>query len=97
MTNRDEYVEKMKKQIDLWNTQMAAWESAARQATSGARSELEKQMGIMQSRLDDMAFRMESLKGASTEAWREIANGADEARTAMHDAVEKARSRFKDV
>ena len=97
MTGRDEYVVRMKAQLDLWNTQMAAWESAARQATSGARSELEKQMGIMRSHLDDMAFRMEQLKGASTDAWQEIASGADEARKAMHDAVEKARTRFKDL
>jgi len=97
MTSRDEYVESLKSQLDLWNTQMAAWESTARQATSGARSELEKQVGIMRSRLDDMVFRMELLKGASTDAWQEIANGADEARKTMHDAVEKARSRFKDL
>ena len=97
MTSRDDYVERMKAQLDQWNAQMAGWESAARQARSDARGELEKQIGIMRSRLDDMVFRMEQLKGASTEAWQEIARGADEARKSMHDAVEKARSRFKDV
>jgi flavin-binding protein dodecin len=97
MTNRDDYVNRLKSQLDQWNTQMTAWESAARQARSDARSELEKQIGIMRSRLDDMVFRMELLKGASTTAWQEIANGADEARKAMQDAVEKARTRFKDV
>jgi hypothetical protein len=97
MTNRDEFVARLKSQLELWNRQMATWESATREATSEAKIELEKQMGIMRSRLDDMAFRMELVKGASTDAWQEIAHGADEARKAMEDAIEKARSRFKDL
>lgn len=97
MNPRDEYLEKLKAQLDQWNGQMAAWQATTRQATSEAKTELEKQMGIMQSRADDLVYRMELLKSASTEAWQEIASGADEARKTMQDAVEKARLRFKDV
>ena len=57
----------------------------------------EKQIGIMQSRVDDMVFRMEQMKGASADAWQEIARGTDEARKTMHGAFEKARVRFKDL
>ena len=97
MENRDEYTARLKAQLELWEKQMVAWESAARSATHEAKVELEKQMGIMKSRMDDMAYRMELLRGASTEAWQEIARGAEEAHKAMHDAFEKARSRLKDV
>jgi hypothetical protein len=97
MNNRDEYVEKMKAQLDQWNRQSAVWEAAAREATAEARIELEKQIGIMKSRADDLAYRMELLKAASADAWQEIARGADEARKAMQDAFEKARFHFKDV
>lgn len=97
MNNRDEYVEKMKAQLDQWNSQMATWEAATRGATAEARTELEKQVGIMKSRADDLVFRMELLKGASADAWQEIARGADEARKTMQDAFEKARVRFKDL
>jgi hypothetical protein len=87
----------MKAQLDQWNSQIAAWEAASREATAEARIELEKQVGIMKSRADDLVFRMELLKVASADAWREIARGADEARRTMQDAFEKARFRFKDV
>ena len=97
MTNRDEYVEKMKAQLDQWNRQMATWDAASREATAEAKIELEKQMGIMKSRADDLVFRMELLKGASADAWQEIARGADEARKTMQDAFEKARFHFKDL
>ena len=97
MDNRDDYVEKMKAQLDQWNNQVAAWEAATRGATAEAKMELEKQVGIMKSRADDLVFRMELLKGASADAWQEIARGADEARKTMQDAFEKARFRFKDL
>ena len=32
MITREEYVQKLKSQIDQWNTQMATWEAAAKGA-----------------------------------------------------------------
>ena len=97
MKNRDEYVEKMKAQLDQWNSQAAAWEAATREATAEARVELEKQVGIMKSRADDLVYRMELLKGASADAWQDVARGADEARRTMQEAFEKARLHFKNL
>ena len=97
MKNRDEYIEKMKAQLEQWEKQMAIWEAAALEATADAKIELEKQVGIMKSRADDLVFRMELLKGASADAWQDVARGADEARKTMHDAFEKARTHFKNV
>jgi hypothetical protein len=94
MVNREEYVAKMKAQLDQWNAQMAQWEAAARDAKAEAKGEWEKQVGILKSRIDDVVFRMELLKGASTEAWQEVARGAEEARKAMQLSFERARSKF---
>ena len=97
MNNRDEYVEKLKAQLDHWNSQMATWEAATREATAEAKIEMEKQVSIMKSRVDDLIYRMDLLKDASADAWQEIARGADEARKTMQDAFEKARFHFKDL
>jgi hypothetical protein len=97
VNSRDEYVEKLKAQLDHWNTQLVMWENAALDATAEARIDLEKQVGIMKSRADDLVYRMEMLKGASADAWQEIARGADDARRTLQDAFEKARQRFKDL
>lgn len=97
MISREEYLKGLKAQLDQWERQSVAWESAARSATAEARTELEKQVGIMKSRADDMVYRMELMKGASADAWQEIARGADEARKTMQEAFEKARVRFKDI
>jgi flavin-binding protein dodecin len=97
MISREEYIKSLKAQLDQWERQTTMWETAAREATAEARTELEKQVGIMKSRADDLVYRMELMKGASADAWQEIARGADEARKTMQDAFEKARFHFKDV
>ena len=97
MISREEYLKGLKAQLDQWERQSVAWESAARSATAEARIELEKQVGIMKSRADDMVYRMELMKSASADAWQEIARGADEARRTMQEAFEKARVKFKDI
>jgi hypothetical protein len=97
MISREEYIRSLKAQLDQWERQSVAWETAARSASAEARIELEKQVGIMKSRADDLIFRMELMKGASADAWQEIARGADEARKTMQVAFEKARFHFRDV
>lgn len=97
MVNREEYVAKMKAQLDHWSAQMVSWESAARGAKSEAQTEWRKQVGILRSRIDDMAFRMELLKEASADAWQEVARGAEEARKAMQVSFERARAKFDGV
>ena len=97
MSNRDEYLEKLKAQLKHWDEQLGEWETQARIAQHDAKVELERQIAIMRSRADDLVFRMGLLKDASADAWHEIQHGAEDARRAMHDAFEKAQSRFKDV
>src|SRR5258706_9801200 len=94
MVDREQYAAKMKAQLDQFSAQMTAWESTARSAKSEAKIELAKQIGILKSRIDDMAFRVELLKGASADAWQEVARGADEARKAMQVSFERARAKF---
>ena len=44
MSKRDEYVGKLKAQLDQWNTEVAKWEAKAQKAQAGARVEYEKQL-----------------------------------------------------
>jgi hypothetical protein len=95
--SREEYLKSLHAQLDQWERQAVAWESAARGATAEAKIELEKQIGIMKSRADDLVYRMELLKGASADAWQDVARGADEARRTMQEAFEKARLHFRNL
>jgi hypothetical protein len=81
--NRDEYVQKLKSQIDQWNAQAAKWEA---QST--------KQVEEFRARRDAALAELRRVQNASLDAWQDMMRGADAAFKSMRDAFEKARQQF---
>ena len=94
MMKRDEYVEKLKAQLDLWNAEAAKWEAKARIAQAEMRAEYEKQFEAFKRQRDEALEKMRQIQGTSGEAWVELVRGADDAWAKMREAFEKARSHF---
>ncbi len=92
--NRDEYVEKLKAQIDLWNADMAKLEARARQGQATLKTEYTAQLEQFRKRRDDAISEMRRLQSASMDAWKELARGADDALKNMQEAFDKARASF---
>jgi len=95
MADRDDYVEKLKSQLDHWNAETAKWEAQAKAAQAGMRAEYEKQLAAFRQRRDQAIEQLSKVQSASGEAWKELARGADEAWAKMSEAFEKAHSQFK--
>jgi lipid II:glycine glycyltransferase (peptidoglycan interpeptide bridge formation enzyme) len=95
MINRDEYVQKLKSQLDQWNAEAAKWEAKAREAQAHMKAEYDKQLATVNSRRDEALYQMKLLQGASADAWQDMMRGADEAWKNMHEAFSKARSHFE--
>ena len=92
MSKRDEYVEKLKAQLDQWNTEVAKWEAKAQQAQAGARVEYEKQLQALRRQRDQALEQMKRVQAATGDAWVDLVRGADEAWAKMREALDKARS-----
>lgn len=95
MSNRDEYVEKLKTQLDEWNAQVTKWEAKTKAAQASARAEYEKQLAAFRKQRDEALAQLRKVQAASGDAWTELARGADEAWARMREAFEKAQSHFK--
>lgn len=93
--NRDAYVQKMKEQLDQWNAEAAKWEAKAKEAQASMKAEYEKQIGMLHSRRDEAMYQLKLLQGASTDAWRDMIKGSDQALKAMQEAFNRARSHFE--
>ena len=93
--NKDEYVEKLKSQLDQWNVETRKWEEKARTAQAGMKVEYEKQLAALSARREEALYQMRLLQGASTEAWKDLATGADAAWKQMQEAFGKAREHFE--
>ncbi len=94
-TKREEYIAKLKTQLDQWNAEMAKWESQATQAQAGMRAEYEKQLAAIRQHQGEAREQLRKVQAASGDAWLELTRGADEAWAAMRKAFEKANAQFK--
>ena len=95
MSSREEYVQKMKAQLDQWNTEVAKWEEKSKSAQAGMKTEYEKQLESFRSRRDEAMYQIKLVQAASTEAWIDMMKGADAAWKAMGEAFLNARSHFE--
>jgi hypothetical protein len=88
--NRDEYVQKLKAQVDQWNAQMAVWEKASEEV----KNKYLQQLDEARVRRDEAIEEMKRLQGASADAWTQMMKGAESAFKNMQTAFEAARKGF---
>ena len=94
MINRDDYMQKLKGQIDRWNGEAAKWEAQAKKAQADAQAEVHRQLEQIRKHRDEAIAEMRRVQGASADAWSELARGADAALKGMQEAFDKARAGF---
>ena len=95
MRTRDEYVSKLKGQLDRWNADMAKWEAQARVAQADAKKRYEEQLALVRAQREKALYNLKLLEGASQAAWSDFSRGADEAWDRMRAAVDQARTHFE--
>jgi hypothetical protein len=88
--DRDEYVRKLKAQIDQWNAQLAKWEAMSDEVRNKYLQELDE----AQVRRDEALEELRRIQGASAQAWGEMMRGAENAFKEIGDAFERARKAF---
>lgn len=94
MINRDEYIQKLKTQIDQWNAEAAHWEDKARKAQAGMKAEYERQLQQFHAKSEVAMAELRRVQHASVDAFSEMMRGADAAMQGMKEAFERARKNF---
>jgi lipid II:glycine glycyltransferase (peptidoglycan interpeptide bridge formation enzyme) len=92
--NRDEYVQKLKTQLDGWNAEAAKWEARTKAAQDEVKTEYQRQLALFHQRRDEGMKKMREIQAAGSDAWMEMTRGADDAWKRMQDAFNQARSKF---
>ncbi len=94
MMTREEYVQKLKTQLDQWNSEITKWEEKTKSAQTKMKADYDKQLESLRSRRDEAMTQLRQVQAASGEAWMDMMRGADEAWARLRDAFTKARSHF---
>lgn len=95
MSQRDEYLSKLKAQLDQWNAEVTQWEAKAKGAQADVRIEYDKQLETFRRQRDQALEHMRKVQAATGDAWIDLVRGADDAWAKMKEAFEKANSHFR--
>ncbi len=95
MTARDDYVERLKTQLDRWNAEIDGLEIRARNATAQAQAQYESHAETLRARCREAADQLERLRQSSEAAWKDIGAGLETAWADLGEAIRLAMSRMK--
>lgn len=94
MLAHDVYVEKIRNQLERWNTEIDGFQAQARSAAAEAKLEFDAHIANVKGRHQALRERLDALQGAGDESWEELQGRAERALTGFKEALTKARSRF---
>ena len=91
MSKRDEYVAKMKQQLDEWNAEIGELEAKAQGIQGDAREEYEEQINNLREKSKAVQDKLEDIKGAGEDAWEGLVADAER----VWDALKHSLNYFK--
>ena len=92
--NREEYVQRMKQQIDEWNAKLGKWDVEVQKAQANVKAQYEAQIKVLEKQRDEAVKRLNETRDASQAAWMEVSKGAESAWKTMQSSFEKAWGEF---
>ncbi len=83
MTRRDEYIQKMKSQLDALNATMGEIEAKAKDAKEEARARYKEEAAKLRIQSKAAASKLEDLKSAGEDRWEAMVTEMDKMRDAF--------------
>lgn len=95
MGSREEYVRKMQAKLEEWNAEIDTLAARASEVTAEFKHEYSEQIEALKAKQAVARQKMEELQQSGESAWVDLKAGIELAKTAMGEAIDSARSRFK--
>lgn len=92
---RHAYIGRLEGELEAWATTIDALKARVTQTTGDVRSEYERRIADLRSRIDAARGTLERLRTAGAAAWQELVSGADRAWGELRTAVERAVSELR--
>jgi len=95
VSKRDQYVEKMKQQLDEVNGQITKLEAKVKAANAEARVKYEQQMGELRELSKAAQKKMEEIKGSGEDKWEALVAEGDKVQKAFVHSFNYFKSQLK--
>ncbi|OOG21008.1 conserved coiled coil protein [Thioalkalivibrio denitrificans] len=95
MSDRDQYIEKMKARLDEWNADLAKLEAQAKSAEADMRMQYDRHIEELRRQRDQAEKQLRELRDAGEESWERIRKSMEAAWDDMSRAFRDAADRFR--
>ncbi len=94
MSKRDEYVEKMKQQLDEWNADLARLETKLSEVSEPVKSKLEPQLSKLRDGYDGARQKLREVRAASEESWEDLTKDVEHVWKTLKQSINYFRSQL---
>lgn len=95
MNSREEYVRKMQAKLEEWNADIDTLAAKANEVSADVRSEYLDQIAALKVKQEAARQKIEELQKSGESALKDLTAGIEMAWTAIGEAVDSAKKRFK--
>ena len=95
MNSRDEYIRKMQAKLEELNAEIDTLSAKAGEVTADVKKEYNQQIESLKAKQAVARQKIEEIQHAGESAWVDLKSGIELAWTAIGEAVDSAKSRFK--
>jgi predicted nucleic acid-binding Zn-ribbon protein len=95
MASKNEYVEKMKKQLDDWNTDIDTLQVKANLAKAELKAKYSEQIAELRKKRHDAEGKLNAMKSAADDSWEHLKGEAERTVNALKAAVGEFKTRMK--
>jgi hypothetical protein len=94
---REEYVEKIKGQLDEWNAAIDGLEKRAGELKAEARERYQERVAALRTKQQEILGKLKDLQATGESAWDAVKASLEVARTEFKRAYEEAESETKEL
>jgi hypothetical protein len=94
MTRRDEYIEKLKRQLDEWNDDIDRLEAKLDELAEPARQRLEPYLAKARAGRDEAVRKLSELRAAGEESWDKIESEAEHVWKTLKQSINYFKSQL---
>jgi SMC interacting uncharacterized protein involved in chromosome segregation len=95
MSTRDEYVAKMKQQLDEWSAEMDTLEAKVQQTKEDTKVKYQEQLSALRAKRQEGQTKLEAIKSATEDSWEQLKAEAENVWEALKDSVHQFKTHFK--
>ena len=95
MSTREEYIRRMREKLEEWNVDIDNLSAKASEVSADVRSEYNEQIAALKVKQAAARQKIDEMQKSGESAWKDLKAGIELAWSAIGEAVDSAKSRFK--